>query len=236
MCTVSYIGQGNGNFLLTSNRDVPANRSSPIVDTLKNNATSLIYPKDAQADGTWIAMSSDGRVVCLLNGAFKKHQPKPSYRKSRGLMLLEFFGFKDAQDFFERYNFQGIEAFTFIICEREGIWEFRWDETQKHIQSLDINAKYIWSSAPLYDDIVQQKRRNWFNNWAENQDNITLSSIIDFHLNGGEKDNWNGFMMNRMNLVQTVSNTSIQKTNTKLSMRFHDFISDTKMTKTLRTI
>lgn len=233
MCTVTYIGQENGNFLLTSNRDVPAKRSSPIVESVKIGTADLIFPKDALAGGTWIAMSSDGQVVCLLNGAFERHQVKASYRKSRGTMVLEFFEYKSAEDFFEKYNYRGIEPFTFIIYEKGTLWEFRWDETQKHIKILDSAKKYIWSSAPLYDKQAQQKRAYWFATWLENQQVVTPDSVIDFHLNGGEKDDWNGFIMNRFNIVQTVSNTSIHKNDGSINLRFHDFISNTKTTNSI---
>lgn len=236
MCTVTYIGTENQNFILTSNRDVPAARSSPEIMENEQTGQQLIYPKDAQAGGTWIAMSSTGRVVCLLNGAFIKHPLKLNYRKSRGLLVLESFDYPDAEAFFQDYNFEGIEPFTFLIFDKNRFWEMRWDEQRTHIKELDIAGKYMWSSAPLYDAAARKRREAWFDRWLNDTPSFTQDNIIDFHLNGGEKDDWNGFIMNRFNIVQTVSNTSIQKDASGFQMRFHDFVSDKKQNTALAII
>ena len=68
------------------------------------------------------------------------------------------------------------------------------------------------------------KREAWFKDWIENRKEFGLKAIQDFHLHGGEKDNWNGFVMNRMNLVQTVSVTNIIKKEGRMEMVYNDLI------------
>ncbi len=56
MCTVTYLPSANG-FYLTSNRDEKSTRPAalpPAVYFL--NGSKIIYPKDAQGCGTWIAL------------------------------------------------------------------------------------------------------------------------------------------------------------------------------------
>ncbi len=51
-------------------------------------------------------------------------------------MVLDFFSFEKAEDFFRNYRFQGMEPFTMVIVERGKLWELRWDETKKSIEQL----------------------------------------------------------------------------------------------------
>ena len=92
MCTVTFIPLKNNRFVLTSNRDESPQRSPETISSLRKEGQEIIFPKDKGAGGSWIAASSQDRLVCLLNGAFDCHQRTPPYRKSRGQMVLDFFG------------------------------------------------------------------------------------------------------------------------------------------------
>jgi uncharacterized protein with NRDE domain len=223
MCTVTYIPQKEG-FILTSNRDENAARSPQNLTRIEQNGVSLVFPRDTTAGGTWIAISETNRMVCVLNGAFVKHKHRPPYRRSRGLLVLDFFNYPDAENFFEEVDFDGIEPFTMVIFDDGDLYEFRWDEQKKHIQKLDTSEKYIWSSCTLYNPEWQEKRANWFDEWKETQSDFSREAILDFHKNGGEKDAWNGFIMNRMDLVQTVSITSIVQNSEGFDMQYFDLI------------
>ncbi|RMG77232.1 MAG: hypothetical protein D6714_20110 [Bacteroidetes bacterium] len=223
MCTVTYIPQNNG-FLLTSNRDENAARSPQNLSRIQQNGATLLFPRDTTAGGTWIAVSDTEKMVCLLNGAFVKHKHRPPYKRSRGIMVLDFFKFPKAENFFDEYDFEGMEPFTTVLFDRGNLFEFRWDEKNKHIRQLDPNQKYIWSSCTLYPPDIQAKRKAWFDQWIQNTADFSRETVLDFHQNGGEKDAWNGFVMNRMGLVQTVSITSIQKTAAGFDMKYLDLI------------
>jgi len=224
MCTVTYIPKSDSNFILTTNRDENAGRATRNLDRTKQNGQELLFPRDFGAGGTWVALSSTNRVVCLLNGAFTKHQHQPPYKKSRGLMVLDFFDYPTAETFTEQYDFAGMEPFTMIMLENGTIRVLRWDEQQVHQQQLDPNGKYIWSSATLYSPEVQAERERWFQEWLEGRTDFSQAAILDFHRNGGKKDNWNGFVMNRNDFVQTVSITSIAKHHDRLDMRYESLI------------
>ena len=224
MCTVTYIPGEKNQFTLTSNRDENATRSPQNITQIEQNGLQLVFPRDTMAGGTWIAVSNNGKVVCLLNGAFDKHQHQPPYKKSRGIMVLEYFTFDKAESFFQAYNFEGMEPFTMIIYDQSRLFEFRWDEARKHITPLDKKGKHIWSSSTLYDQAVKAKRKKWFSDWLEQRTDFSSEAILDFHQNAGEGDPRNDVIMNRNNIVQTVSITQITKSNKDLVLSYYDLL------------
>ncbi|MCO6488138.1 MAG: NRDE family protein [Phaeodactylibacter sp.] len=224
MCTVTYIPLERGNYILTSNRDEAPARSPQNISRLHVAGQELAFPRDEAAGGTWIAISSANRLACILNGAFEKHERHPPYRRSRGLMALDFFEYPAAEDFLDDYRFEGMEPFTLIVLEQGRLLEFRWDEQQGHRQWLDASQLRIWSSAPLYPPEIRRKREQWFDEWRKGRNRFTREEILDFHFNAGEGDPWNDVVMNRGDIVRTVSVTSIVKDAAALDMQYHDLL------------
>ena len=184
----------------------------------------MIFPRDTGAGGTWIAASADNRVVCLLNGAFEKHQHRPPYSKSRGIMLLEFFDFPSAHRFCHNYEFQGMEPFTMIAAEKQQLLEIRWDGEQIFFKECPPNEAHIWSSATLYSKEIREKRESWFAQWLVHDPKFNTDTILQFHRNAGDGDSENDLIMNRQSIVQTVSITSIWKGRQAIEMQYHDLI------------
>lgn len=224
MCTVTYIPLEGGNYLLTSNRDEAPARSPQNITRQRIAGQELAFPRDEAAGGTWIAISSANRLACILNGAFEKHERRPPYRRSRGLMALDFFEYPAAEDFLNDYRFEGMEPFTLIVLEQGRLLEFRWDEQQGHRQWLDAGQPRIWSSAPLYPPEIRRKREQWFDEWRKGRNRFTREEILDFHFNAGDGDPWNDVVMNRGDIVRTVSVTSIVKDAAALDMQYHDLL------------
>lgn len=224
MCTVTYIPRGENSFTLTSNRDENAARSPQNISQIEQNGIQLAFPRDTMAGGTWIAVSNNGKVVCLLNGAFDYHKHQPPYKRSRGIMVLDYFTFDKAETFFETYDFEGMEPFTMIIFDQSRLFEFRWDETRKKISPLDLNEKYIWSSSTLYDKEVKTKREKWFEDWLTQRTDFNNPAILDFHKTAGDGDPRNDVIMNRDGLVQTVSITQISKSPSEIELSYYDLL------------
>ena len=133
MCTVTFIPNRSG-FTLTHNRDEAPSRSSVSIAQDDHKQDDLIvFPRDSKAGGTWFATSESGKTVCLLNGAFLKHHHNPPYKRSRGLMVLDFFDYHDPNRFFHEYELDGMEPFTLIFARPGVLTELRWDEHQRHI-------------------------------------------------------------------------------------------------------
>src|SRR5215207_5422808 len=87
MCTVTFIRQAD-KIYITSNRDEKHWRSNALPPAVYPfTSGNLLFPKDGDAGGTWIAAHENGNAIVFLNGGFIAHTPKPPYRKSRGLVL-----------------------------------------------------------------------------------------------------------------------------------------------------
>ena len=224
MCTVTYIPQVQEGYILSSNRDENAARSPRNLTFEEAGRQRLLFPRDTAAGGTWIALSDANRVVCLLNGAFEKHRHEPPYRRSRGIMVLDFFGFPSAEAFARNYDFEGMEPFTMVIVDAGQLSELRWDEKDVHFRLLDPQGYHIWSSTTLYPPPIQEKRNRWFAEWLEEREDFSLEAIQQFHFTGGDGDPYNDFIMDREGRVQTVSITNVVKTQEEFRMIYHDLL------------
>jgi uncharacterized protein with NRDE domain len=222
MCTVTFIPVDDRCFI-TSNRDEKAARLKAIVPAVYTgyNAT-LLYPKDAAANGTWIAMNQLGNAAVLLNGAFVKHDSGPAYRKSRGLVLLDIIASTEPADWFIEINLFKIEPFTVVILQQGRLYECRWDGMRKHYQQLDEKQPHIWSSATLYPDDVISKRKQWFSKWLANHPQPSQKDIFSFHQFAGDGDIQNDVLMNRNGHMLTVSITGIEVNSEKGAMHYLD--------------
>ena len=227
MCTVTYVPAPEG-FTLTHNRDEAASRSLFTIERQKTkDGDTLLFPRDATAGGTWFITSSAGKTACLLNGAFVLHQRQLPYRRSRGLMMLDFFDYPNPYDFFEHYDFERIEPFTFLFFEPGKVLEFRWDATKKYVKSLPANQAHFWCSATLYPAEMQAKRAAVFYDWLATQaagKAANPEGILKLHLKGSVGDPAYDFVMNRDGRVQTVSITQVLSRKKVARMRFFDLL------------
>lgn len=210
MCTVTYIPSGDGIFL-TSNRDERRGRAVALEPSVYEGSTGhLLYPKDAQAGGTWFAVHEKGHVLILLNGARVRHTPRGPYRKSRGLVLLDVADSESPLDQFKRLDLEGIEPFTLVLLEDGQLHECRWDGATKHHREPDPGEPHIWSSVTLYDQEVIQKREGWFAGWLLDNPDPGQETILRFHQFTGDGDRYNDLLMNRDDRMLTVSITSLR--------------------------
>jgi hypothetical protein len=246
MCTVTYLPRPKG-FVLTHNRDEAPSRSpQSIVREHTPGGQVLLFPRDTQAGGTWIASSRSGLTACLLNGAFVLHRRQLPYRKSRGLILLDFFDWESSDDFFANYDLFNIEPFTLLFFDRSGgnhaiperIFEFRWDGEQRHLKKLNPGQPHFWCSATLYPAEMQLKREMVFQDWLRsrttNEHNIP-SAVLTLHQTGSVGDIENDFVMNRAGRVQTVSITQINVHEKNLRMRYLDLMGKNHSERRLTT-
>lgn len=207
MCTVTFIPVKDG-FFITSNRDEKKQRTRALSpDTYQVNNVQLLFPRDADAGGTWIAVKDHANAAVLLNGAFVFHFSKPPYRRSRGLILLDILSAADPLNFFASMDLKGIEPFTLILLQDAKLFECRWDGEQKHCTELAVNKSHIWSSATLYNEAISKKRATWFKDWLSNCPEPTQEDIFNFHQFAGDGDIQNDIRMNRDGNLFTVSIT-----------------------------
>jgi uncharacterized protein with NRDE domain len=226
MCTVTYIPVQHS-FFLTSNRDenkVRLKAEQP--QWYKYASGHLLFPKDGNAGGTWMALHENGNAMVLLNGAFINHQYLPPYRKSRGLIFLDIFDHPQPLSAFEQIHLNKIEPFTLVIRQADQLFETRWNGQEKSIKELDADSSYIWSSATLYNDVIIQKREQWFTSFLKEYESINEKEILHFHRFAGDGDDANDVLMNRNNELFTVSITQLHRHQDLSHMHYHDLVTD----------
>ena len=229
MCTVTYIPLAEDDFILTSNRDETPLRKTIPPETYNENGLQITYPKDKLAGGTWIGVSSLHRVICLLNGAFEKHEREKRYRLSRGVVVKNLLTCEDVVTEIESFDYNGIEPFTLISVDWKNeriAHEFVWDGKTKHVQVLE-GDNHIWSSSPLYDSNMKKERHSWFEDFAETHQPYTQESLIEFHQSERKEDPKNSIRMKRL-FVETVSTTSIRKKGKEIDLRYFDYLNEAK--------
>ena len=222
MCTVSFIPAGD-RFFITSNRDEKLTRKKALAPAVyEYEGRKLLFPKDADAGGTWIAAKEDGDVAVLLNGAFTDHIAMPPYRKSRGLILIDILAGEKPSAIFSRINLENIEPFTVVLLENKLLFEFRWDGVEKFDKQLSRHQAYIWSSVTLYDDLTILKREKWFAEFLNQNNTPSQQTIMNFHRFTGGGDRNSDLLMNRDGLHQTVSITGLELSSNKTIMQYLD--------------
>lgn len=210
MCTVTYYPINQNGFILTSNRDESPERPmahDPEKYTIGKR--EVVFPKDSHAGGTWIA-TDKLHTLCLLNGADAFHNRKEAYRKSRGLVLLDFFDFNDVDKFVDSENLKDIEPFTLIVvCHHpKKLYQLRWNGVLLQKKKLDEQQPVIWSSYSLYHPDVVNQRQQWFDEFIR-ANQVDEEALLNFHRFGGTGDETQDLVMSRQGKVMTVSITQI---------------------------
>ena len=209
-------------FILTSSRDESIHRSTLKPQVYQHEHGKLVYPKDGIANGTWIAASQQKRFACLLNGAFGRHKRKKKYSKSRGIVLLDSFGYGSANDFAQNYSLEGVEPFTLLLMnynDKMVFEEFIWDDVNAHVKQIESAAPYIWLSAYLYSAEEQMQRKEWFKAWLKTHEDPKVSEILGFHLDNHPESVNNPLLVHGEDGLHTLSVSQIIVDNEKL--RFH---------------
>lgn len=224
MCTVSFY-KNKFQTIITSNRDEHHSRAKAMSPQIyQTEKYELIYCKDAQANGTWMALRNDGVAVVLLNGAFERHQPNPPYKKSRGLVLLDIINEENCLEKYKKYDLTTIEPFTIIIYYNHLLHECIWNGNEKFITEKSTEENYIWSSVTLYDKEFRERKNDLFQQLVQSKQELNTNDILEFH--HSKQDLENGFIINRSNQLMTFSVTQIVLTETINIFKHHDILDD----------
>jgi uncharacterized protein with NRDE domain len=224
MCTVTIVPYRSG-FILTSSRDENPHRETIPPDLGMFLKAGILYPMDQLGGGSWIGSTISGNVSCILNGAFRNHKKKSSYKKSRGKILIDAITSECRSCMLDNIDLEEIEPFTMINLSMDGkeSFEFRWDGRKKYKQELERTRNYIWSSATLYDSNTAAIRAELFENWIS-KDGITISPemLFEFHNSRHMNDPENDILMHRSSTLSTVSITQITITKERRHMVYYD--------------
>lgn len=236
MCTVSFV-VANGKTIITSNRDEKVLRPSAVEPkSYSVNNKNIIFPKDPKAGGTWYAITEDATVLVLLNGADEKHQLKPSYRKSRGLIVLDIISSDSPIEAWKSIDLSNIEPFTLVLFQDSKLYQLRWNEIEKSIINLEVTQNHIWSSSTLYPKDIREKRANWFNTFLDTKPEVDAIEMFNFHRYTEEKNQEHGLVINRNDLMKTLSITQTVIDQNKVVLSHYDLQQQKDFTNTFITI
>jgi hypothetical protein len=222
MCTLTFVPEHQNGFVLTSNRDEAPGRETFLPEIYEENGVRLLFPKDAQAGGTWIGVSSRNRLICLLNGGFTPHEREERYRMSRGIIVTHLLTSENIENTISDYDFHGIEPFTLVIADWNidlTLFELVWDGTATHFSEKPL-APHIWSSSLLYSETVKRKREVWFSEFLLKHANPSETELLHFHKTAGDGNRETDVVMDR-GFVKTKSITQVCK-DSKITMRYED--------------
>ena len=209
MCTVTFM-RVEDKYFITSTRDEKNTRKIAIPPaSYQFEGGKIFFPKDGDMGGSWIAMHENGNAAVLLNGAFKKHTPRSSYRLSRGKILIHIIASENPVRRIETLSLEKIEPFTVVLIERGDLYECRWDGVKKHCKQLNTYKRYIWSSVTLYDEDAAKKRESWFSSFLHANPNPSQEDILHFHQFTGDGNKSHDLQMEQDDLYSTVSITGI---------------------------
>jgi hypothetical protein len=232
MCTVTYIPSVRDNsFVLTSNRDEKTYRSTQPPACYQHGGRKVIYPKDEKAGGSWIAINENGKIACLLNGAFAPHNKQDYHSISRGSVLVDYTASeKNSHEYFSGKELLMVEPFTIVSIMYKNnavqdFTEFIWDGKSKHFRQLNVNSPYIWSSVTLYNHEHRNMRKGWFVKfYKEKKDYMTPEKILGFHSGRHTSDGSVNVIMQREDGLRTVSITQITTDDGQLKMQYTDLV------------
>ncbi|MBE0653180.1 MAG: NRDE family protein [Bacteroidales bacterium] len=235
MCTVSYIPPTeDSGFILTSNRDERIYRPTLSPEIYQVNGAEVCFPKDFVAGGSWIAASQNGRLACLLNGAYYPHEKKDFHTHSRGKVLIDLAASQEDPMFFFSYKDLSLtEPFTVVTIDMKegkmnGFTEFIWDGTKKYLKELDASKPYLWSSVTLYTEAQRNLRRKWFNSFLlQHNMQVTAEQVFAFHSGKHTEDESINLVMKREEGLKTVSITQVVTDRIAYSMRYLDLYENT---------
>jgi hypothetical protein len=236
MCTVSFVN-ANGNIIITSNRDEKTLRPNAIEP--KNyiiNNKNVIFPKDRKAGGTWYAVNENSTVLVLLNGAEEKHQLKESYRKSRGLIVLDLISCESVILEWQSIDLSNIEPFTLVLFENAKLYQLRWNETEKTTVELDTSKSHIWSSSTLYPKDIREKRAHWFYNFLDTLPEVDAAELFNFHRYTETQNSEHGLVINRNDTLKTLSITQTVIEKNKVAIHYNDLIAETDFSNTFLSL
>ena len=236
MCTVSFVNN-QGRVIITSNRDERTTRPNAIEPRLYMiNNRKLIYPRDPKAGGSWIAAEEKGTVAVLLNGALEPHIPKASYRRSRGLILLDIISNDGSLAVWNHIDLFDIEAFTLIVYEEMKLYELIWDGNVKSTRTLDVKESYIWSSSTLYTPEQRESKEKSFHAFLAINKEPDPECLQSFHANTGKEDDEEGFVINRKDIVRTFSISQTISEKNKLIFNHVDLLTESEYSETFITL
>ncbi len=168
MCTVTVISLEARGLRLVTNRDESRTRPPATPPRLVRLASGrvAVWPIDAQAGGTWVALSDLGLVLALLNSnPHPGETPTPGAR-SRGLIipgLIAARGAEEAMAALSAQDLRDFAPFRLVAADTGRISDAQWDGARLSRAAGTLSPR-CFASSGLGDAIVRP-RLALFESW-----------------------------------------------------------------------
>ena len=251
MCTVTILPRPGGLRLLT-NRDESRRRSEakpPHIRGVQRGekkmiATRAMYPTDADAGGTWVAVNTAGVVFTLLNRNLPAptptppppvdpsataptptdQPPAPSGRRSRGEIIPALLDCESADAAIERlpaFHPRDFSAFRMVVADEKSIVVVRTDTLSMAHERCPLSTKpSMFTSSGLGDHLVDPPRRALFNSWFTGDSASWPERQDAFHRHRWEDRPELSVCMSRSD-ARTVSLTAVEVEPGGVGMLYH---------------
>lgn len=167
MCTVTIIPLDDGGVRLVTNRDELRGRAAALAPELRVGVAPGIdaaWPTDPEGGGTWVAATSEGLLLTLLNANLDEPPEAPSDRVSRGTIIPRLLGCESPGEAVDRAGAMGLGRFVpfhLVVADRTTIADLRWDGGEAQAQTTHL-LPACYASSGLGDALVQPPRFELF--------------------------------------------------------------------------
>ncbi|MGC9451483.1 MAG: NRDE family protein [Oceanipulchritudo sp.] len=162
MCTLAWGKRGNGVWICF-NRDEQRSRPSaepPQVHGEGENA--CLYARDPEGGGTWLAASTAGYLVGLLNHYPGGERGDPAGTRSRGLLVKELAGLGDPVEACRRIGDKDLRPyrpFRIFFLSIDRMVGFVWDG--QRLAFAGEEGRFWTSSSHQPGEVADWRRRYW---------------------------------------------------------------------------
>lgn len=184
MCTVTIIAV-DGGVRLACNRD--EQRTRPVATEVANrrfNERTAIMPVDPVSNGTWIAASDAGLIMCLLNvnpscgntsRLIPVRRPTATSRGSIIPSLLKAESLVHAVSLGCRLHVDEYAPFRLVIADRHEVAELAAGTGTMFVgRRWRLRTPMLFTSSGMGDDVVQQPRQELFEAMFDSDVSLTL--------------------------------------------------------------
>lgn len=212
MCTLTVIPLDGGGIRVRMNRDELRSRARalpPVVRAGIAAGVDAAWPTDPESGGTWVAATSNGLVLALLNVNEAGAHGGAAAPRSRGLIippLARCASPAEAIDRAEARNLAEFRPFRLIAADLTTIAELRWDGRSSRTRASHL-APAIFTSSGLGDHLVEAPRRDLWEMWIEAHGQSPAAQD-SFHEHSWDDRRHLSVMMDRAD-ARTVSVTTI---------------------------
>ena len=227
MCTASWLAAGD-EFHFLFNRDERRTRARGLPPRRGNaGAVAFAAPIDAEAGGTWIAVSGNGLLLALLNrttDALAGAGPRPG-SVSRGTLIPSLVDAGDASAVFARLAATDLHALApFRLVVRDGqsgaIATATWSDGALERRELDPQHGLLCSSS-LGDRRVTDARTPIWERLRSGGTPLTLEMLRSFQRSHEPSPSAESVCMHRDDAA-TVSQTEVRIDPRTVAMRYTD--------------